>query len=206
MNTARNVPPAQLKALSARWASLAPRERQALSLALGTIGLALVWWVLLAPALQMLRAAPAQHALLDQQLQRMQRLEAEAQRLQADLSPVPVEGADALPAARPDMQRALQESVASQFGTSAQLVLQGERAQLTLKNVPAPALAAWLSQARQNLKVGTVEMKLTAATGPAQAASAQAASAQAAPAPAAANDQHWDGSLVLGLPPAEATP
>ncbi|MNV77947.1 General secretion pathway, M protein [compost metagenome] len=101
------------------------------------------------------------------------------------------------------MQGALQESVTSQLGAGAQLVLQGERAQLTLKNVPAPALAAWLGQARQNLKVGTVEMKLTAATAPAPATSAQAASAKAA-SPTAGSDQRWDGSLVLSLPPAES--
>ncbi len=188
MNTARSP---RLGPWRARWAGLAPRERQSISLAMGTIALALVWWVLLAPALQTLRAAPAQHAALDLQLQRMQRLEAEALRLQADLAPPTAESAGALPAARPDMQRALQDSVSSQLGTGARLVLQGERAQLTLKNVPAPALAAWLGQARQNLKVSTVEMRLTATAGPAQAS---------------ATEPHWDGSLVLALPPAEATP
>jgi general secretion pathway protein M len=187
MNTPRN---ARVAALRARWSSLAPRERQALALAAGTVGLALLWWVLLAPALQTLRAAPARHALLDQQLQRMQRLEAEAQRLQAELPPPSTESPNALPAPRPDLQRGLQESVTTQLGAGARLVLQGERAQLTLKNVPAPALAAWLGQARQNLRVGAVEMRLTAAAG-------------AAP---ATNDQRWDGTLVLGLPPAEAAP
>ncbi|MCD2512883.1 type II secretion system protein GspM [Comamonas endophytica] len=187
MNTPRKV---RLDALRARWSALAPRERQALALAAGTVGLALLWWVLLAPALQTLRAAPAQHALLDQQLQRMQRLEAEALRLQADLPPPAIESPNALPAPRPDLQRALQESVTAQLGAGARLVLQGERAQLTLKSVPAPALAAWLGQARQNLRVGTLEMRLTAAAGVAPGA----------------NDQQWDGSLVLGLPPAEAAP
>lgn len=187
MNPPRN---ARLDAWRARWSSLAPRERQSLALAAGTVGLALLWWVLLAPALQTLRAAPAQHALLDQQLQRMQRLEAEALRLQADLPPPSIDSPNALPAPRPDLQRALQESVGNQLGAGARLVLQGERAQLTLKNVPAPALAAWLGQARQNLRVGTLEMRLTAAT---------AAAAGAA-------DQRWDGSLVLTLPPAEGTP
>jgi len=198
MNTARTP---RLNALQARWATLAPRERLSLTLAMGTVGLALAWWVLLAPALQTLRAAPAQHAALDQQLQRMQRLEAEARRLQAELPPPPADSPDALAPPRPDLQRALQESVSGQLGAGAQLVLQGERAQLTLKNVPAPALAAWLGQARQNLKVTTVEMKLSAATAPAAAASAAAASAAAA---SATNDQRWDGSLVLSLPPAEA--
>lgn len=186
MNTAR---PSRLSAWQARWAGLAPRERQALSLATGTIALALAWWVLLAPALQTLRAAPAQHAALDQQLQRMQRLEAEALRLQADLPPPTAESPGALLAPRPDLQRSLQESVSSQLGPGARLVLQGERAQLTLKNIPAPALAAWLGQARQNLKVSTVEMRLTVTAGP-----------------ASAGEPHWDGSLVLALPAAEATP
>ncbi|WP_159910872.1 type II secretion system protein GspM [Pantoea sp. 18069] len=188
MNTARSPRPSTWQT---RWSALAPRERQALSLASGTIALALVWWVLLAPALQTLRAAPAQHAALDLQLQRMQRLEAEALRLQADLPPPITESPGALPAPRPDMQRALQESVSGQLGAGARLVLQGERAQLTLKNVPAPALAAWLGQARQNLKVSTVEMRLTATTGPAEAG---------------ASEPHWDGSLVLALPPAESAP
>lgn len=187
MNTARSP---RLGAWQARWAGLAPRERQALSLASGTIALALVWWLLLAPALQTLRAAPAQHAALDLQLQRMQRLEAEALRLQAELPAPTADSAGALPA-RPDLQRALQESVSAQLGAGARLVLQGERAQLTLKNVPAPALASWLGQARQNLKVSVVEMRLTATAGPAQAS---------------ATESHWDGSLVLALPPAEATP
>jgi general secretion pathway protein M len=188
MNTARSSP---LGAWQARWAGLAPRERQALSFASGPIALALVWWLLLAPALQTLRAAPAQHAALDLQLQRMQRLEAEALRLQADLPAPTADSAAALPAARPDLQRALQESVSAQLGAGARLVLQGERAQLTLKNVSAPALASWLGQARQNLKVSVVEMRLTATAGPAQASAAES---------------HWDGSLVLALPPAEATP
>lgn len=187
MNTARSP---RLGAWQARWAGLAPRERQALSLAAGTIAVALAWWLLLAPALQTLRAAPARHAALDLQLQRMQRLEAEALRLQAELPPPAAESAGALPAARPDLQRALQDSVSSQLGPSARLVLQGERAQLTLKNTPAAALATWLGQARQNLKVSTVEMRLTATAGPAQAS---------------ASEPHWDGSLVLTLPLAEAT-
>lgn len=189
MNTARNP---RANPWQARWASLAARERLSISLATATIGLALAWWVLLAPALQTLRAAPARHAVLDLQLQRMQRLAAEARRLQAELPPPASQTPDALPAPRPDLQRALQESVSGQLGAGAQLVLQGERAQLTLKNVPAPALAAWLGQARQNLKVGTLEMRLTAA--PMQSAAA------------GASDQHWDGSLVLGLPPAESAP
>ncbi|WP_225981021.1 type II secretion system protein GspM, partial [Paracidovorax avenae] len=60
------------EALRARWKTLAPRE-QSLVLAAGTVvAVALLWWVALAPALRTLREAPAQHAALDAQLQRMQ--------------------------------------------------------------------------------------------------------------------------------------
>ncbi|WP_225976039.1 type II secretion system protein GspM, partial [Paracidovorax avenae] len=71
------------EALRARWKTLAPRE-QSLVLAAGTVvAVALLWWVALAPALRTLREAPAQHAALDAQLQRMQALQSEALQLQA---------------------------------------------------------------------------------------------------------------------------
>ncbi len=183
---------ARLSAWRTHWTGLAPRERQALLLATGTLGLALAWWLLLAPALQTLRQAPSQHAALDQKLLQMQRLQAEAQRLQAHLPAPTAPGAMPLP--KPDIPRSLQESVREQLGAGAQLVVQGERAQLTLQNIPAHALAAWLAQTRQNLKVNVVEMRLTAAQ----------PSATARPDQTRSNDQQWDGSLVLGLPLAEA--
>lgn len=181
----------------AQWTGLAARERQALLLAAAALGAGLLWWVLLAPALQTLRQAPAQHAALDQQLLRMQRLQAEAQRLLADMPP-PLPGAQDGLATPADVPTRLKESV-QQLGTGAQLTLQGERAMLTLKGVPANALAAWLGQVRQNLKVNTLEMKLTAAAPP---ATASAASAKPGP----AGDPRWDGSLVLGLPQSGSAP
>lgn len=181
---------AHLKAWRAQWNGLAARERQALLLAAATLGAGLLWWVLLAPALQTLRQAPAQHAALDQQLLRMQRLQAEAQRLLADMPP-PLPGAQDGLATPADVPTRLKESV-QQLGTGAQLTLQGERAMLTLKSVPADALAGWLSQVRQNLKVNTLEMKLTASAPSVK--------------PAPAGDPRWDGSLVLGLPPPGSAP
>ena len=187
---------ARLNAWRAQWARLAARERQALLLAAGTLGLALAWWVLLAPALQTLRQAPARHAALDQQLLRMQRLQAEALRLQADMPP-PLPGAQDGLATPADMPSRLRESVQRALGAGAQITLQGERAQITLKNVPASALAAWLDQARQNLRVNTLEMRLTAAVPPAPTSGRPAADT---------GERHWDGSLVLGLPPSEGAP
>ena len=69
------VPPA-LAALRAHWARMAPREQSLVLAAAAVVGLALLWWVLLAPALQQLRGSGARHAAVDAQLQRMQALQA----------------------------------------------------------------------------------------------------------------------------------
>ena len=79
-NTAPSSPP-RTAALAARWQALAPREQTLVLAAGGLVLLALLWWLALAPALQTLRTAPARHAALDQQVQRMQPLQAEAQQL-----------------------------------------------------------------------------------------------------------------------------
>jgi type II secretory pathway component PulM len=42
-------------ALTARWAQLAPREKLLVGTAAAVVGVALLWWVGLAPALQTLR-------------------------------------------------------------------------------------------------------------------------------------------------------
>ncbi|MFT4243411.1 MAG: type II secretion system protein GspM, partial [Acidovorax sp.] len=70
-------------ALRARWQALAPREQALVLSAAALVALALLWWLAVAPALATLRAAPARHAALDAELQRMQTLQAEARQLQA---------------------------------------------------------------------------------------------------------------------------
>ena len=72
-----------LKQLQARWASLEARERRLVAICAALVGLALVWWIVLAPALKTLRQAPAEHARLDAQLQQMTTLQAQAKALQS---------------------------------------------------------------------------------------------------------------------------
>lgn len=177
--------------LRARWQALAPRE-QNLVLAAGTVvALALLWWVALSPALTTLRAAPARHAALDAQLQRMQGLQAEAQALQA------------APRSSPgDAVGTLRSALTQRLGATAQLNVVGDRATVTLKGAPADALAQWLAQARSNARATPVEARLARST----AAVAGSTTAPAAPAalgsnPAAAMPR-WDGTLVLALPAA----
>lgn len=141
-----NLPPN----VQAHWSRLAPREKNGVLLAAALLSLALLWWVLLAPALQTWRVAEAQHRRLDAQLQKMQSLQAQARTLQSQ----PRLGPD-------DVLRALNASVKQQLGAAAQLSVSGERATVTLKGASAEALAQWLMQTRINAHVLPAEARLT---------------------------------------------
>jgi general secretion pathway protein M len=191
---ARELP--ALQAVRAGWTRLAPRERMLVSAAATMLGLALFWWIALAPALQTLRGAEARHRALDAQEQRMLDLRAQAQALQSQPR-IPTDQA----------RRALEAGVAQQFGAAAQVSVLGERATVTLRGVSAQALAEWLAQARTTAHALPVESHLTrsAAVRAASAAPqagipgilpAGASAARAATAP----DVRWDGSVVLQLP------
>lgn len=125
--------------LKARWALLGARERTVLRLAAAVIGLALIWWVLLAPAITTLSGAGQQHQRLDAQLVRMQYLQAQVQALQKRPR---INAADAV--------RALEQSVRQQLDASAQLQINGAQATVTVKNLPADKLSQWLPQVRLN--------------------------------------------------------
>jgi len=126
-----------MKALQHYWNSLAARERALILAAALLIGTAAVWQLLLAPALQTLRQAPARHAALDAQWQRMQALQAQVQQLQQ--APRTHTG---------DTLQALQSSLARELGSSAELTSNGPQVTITFTNTPANALAQWLAQVR----------------------------------------------------------
>lgn len=172
--------------LQARWKALAPRE-QSLVLAAGAIvALALLWWVALAPALATLRNAPARHAELDTQMQRMLALQAEAQQLQS------------APRSNPkDSAGTLRTALTQRLGPAGQLNVVGDRVTVVLKGAPADGLAQWLAQARSNAHASPVEARLVrSVAAPAPATAAGAATLGAAPSGA----PRWDGTLVLALP------
>lgn len=157
------IPPS----IQARWQGLAPREKMLAAAAAGLVALALLWWLLIAPPLAVLRGSDAQHAALDTQIQRMRALQAQAQSLQSQ----PRMNQD-------ESLRLLETSVRDRLGTSARLVVMGERATVTLSAAPPEALARWLQQARANARAVPSEARLTrGATG------------------------GWDGTVVLTLPP-----
>ncbi len=139
-----------MKALAARWAALAPRERVLVAAAATVVGVALLWWVALAPALTTLRSADAAHRSLDAQLERMLRLQTQAQAMQAQ------------PRQNPDeAMRQLENAIRQQLGTAGRYSIAGERVTLTLTGVPSPVLAQWLAQVRVNARAIPTEARLT---------------------------------------------
>lgn len=160
----------QLQTLQIRWNALNARDKLGLYLIAAVLGLALLWGVLLAPAVRTLRSADAEHRRLDAQLQQMRRLQAQAQALQAQ------------PRIRRDEAvRALEQSVKQWLGANAQLSVNGERATLTVKGVSPESLVQWFAQARINAHAALKEARLMRNSPP--------------NAPAA-----WDGTLLLALP------
>ena len=166
--------------LQRRWNSLLPREKTLAQVTAAVIGVALLWWLAVAPALQTLRTANTRHQALDTQLQQMKRLQAQAQQLQTQ----PKIGAD-------ESLRALEASVKQRLGTGGQLNVAGDRATVTLKAVPAEAIAPWLAQVRTNARALPVEARLVRSTAPVATKPGEAALPPSA---------RWDGTVVLTLP------
>lgn len=148
----------------ARWQTLSPREQRGIS-ALGTLlGALLFWSVAIAPALHTLRDSDYRRTHIGQQQAHMLALQAQAQTLQTRT-----------PLSRDEALRSLQSLTP---GAQMQLSVQGDRVTVQLKAVPAPTLASWLTQARNQAQALPVEVHLTRS----------------------ANTMTWEGSLVLRLP------
>ncbi len=176
------------------WSGLAAREQRMVTVAAVVIGLALLWLIAIAPALQTLRATQGQHAQIDAQLQSMQSLAAQAKVLRTQRS-----------LSNEESQRNLENSVKQTFGTNASLTINDGRASLTLKGVNPDALALWLSQARINARVVPSEARLQRSASkpvapPVALGSASTPNVATAASTPAVSPVQWDGVLVLALP------
>jgi general secretion pathway protein M len=137
-----------LRQLQVRWRGMPAREQRLALLALIVVSLGFLWWLALAPALAVLKAAPAQHRTLDGQLQQMQSLQAQAKVLQAQ------------PMLSANETRLALEAALKPFGSAAQMTVQLDRVTVTLKAASAAALAQWLATARQNAHVAPAQAHL----------------------------------------------
>lgn len=138
-------------AVVAWWRGLASRERTGLTVAVLVLLAYLLWALAVGPALHSLARAPAEHDLLDAQYQTMQRLAAESQQLRAT------------PALPQDAAVAALKAATERLGTSGRLMLQGERAVLSVNGVGPQALRDWLAEARSGARARPIEANLTRA-------------------------------------------
>ena len=150
MNAGAPALPAQ--ALAA-WRSLAPRERRGMSIAGVAVALFVVWSLLIGPAWRTLSSAPAQLDQLEAELQRMQRLAAQAQELRG-AAPV-----------LPDQATAALQAATARLGTTAKISMLGDRATLTLNGTPPDQLRSWLGEARSAARARPVEAQLSQSGG-----------------------------------------
>jgi general secretion pathway protein M len=139
-----------MKELRSHWAGLAPREQALVGGAALLVGIALVWWIALAPAIATLRSADEQHRVVDTQLQQMRRLQAQAKAMQSQ----PRQPHD-------EAMRQLEAAIHQSLGVSARYTIAGDRVTITLANTPAQGLAQWLSEVRTNARAIPGEAKLT---------------------------------------------
>lgn len=139
--------------LRTRWQALALRERRMVTAAAGVLLAAFLWFVAIAPAAKVVRAAPAQLAALDAQFQAMQRDAAEARTLR---TATPVSAAQSSAALR---------AATESLGGAGRLALSGDRATLTLTSASATQLREWLADARSTARARVVEANLTQTAG-----------------------------------------
>ncbi len=143
----------RLAPVKAWWAGLALRERRLVQVLGAALVLLFVVMLLVQPALRTVRSAPAQLDALDADLQSMQRLAAEARELR---STPPVDTAQS---------GAALKAASDRLGNKAQLVLQNDRAVLTLNSVGTEQLRSWLAEVRSGARARPLEANLTRGAG-----------------------------------------
>jgi general secretion pathway protein M len=124
------------------WATRAPREQSALTVAGSVLALALLWWIGIAPAWRSLQRAQQQTPMLQAQLASMRSLQAEARGLQALPAP-----------SRAAALQALHSVSQSTLGGLATIAAQGPHAIVTVRNASPQALAQWLAQVRSDARL-----------------------------------------------------
>lgn len=139
---------AMLHTLQAKWAQLGRREQRGIAIAATVVFGALLWGVLLAPAIRVLQKAPLQHQALDAQMDRMLLLQMRARALQ---NQSPLSSAEAV--------AALQATVAK-LGSGVTARVLGDQMTVRFKQLGAQELAAWLAQPGGAVDIRPTEVHL----------------------------------------------
>jgi general secretion pathway protein M len=140
------TPLASLRAQTlAWWNGLAARERGGAALAMSAVGLLLLWAIAVQPALRTLREVPPKLDQLDTELQKMHQLAFESRNLRA------------IPTVAPGQAAAALQTATERLGEKAHILVQNNRATLTLNDLQGDALAGWLAEARSIARARPVE-------------------------------------------------
>jgi general secretion pathway protein M len=137
--------------LRQRWAVMTQRERSLVVGAGALLGLALLWFIALRPALQTWQQVPPQARLLEAQWLEMQRLASETRELKGQTPVNAAQSAQALKAA------------SDRLGSQARLSVIGDRATLTLMGATPEQLRTWLAEARSGARARPVELQVSRA-------------------------------------------
>jgi general secretion pathway protein M len=130
------------------WHARALRERQAVTVVGLVVGFFVIWSSVVQPALNTVRTSPAQLDKLEMQHQKMQQVAAESASLRGAPRVSSTQAVQALKAA------------SERLGDKAKLVVQGDRATLTLTNLSPDALRGWLIEVRAGARARPVEVQL----------------------------------------------
>ncbi len=131
-----------------RWQSLSSRERLGVGVAMSALGVLLLWFVAVAPALRTLRETPPQRDRLEAQFATMQRQAGEAQTLRAQ------------PGISLNQAQTALTAATERLSSKARLVITGDRATITFTGIEGPALLAWLGEVRSGARARPVEAQL----------------------------------------------
>jgi general secretion pathway protein M len=149
MSTAAAPVPSDLRGqLQQRWSAFAPRERVLVGVMAAALAFLVVWLIAVRPAWRTLTLAPAQRAQADAQLFEMQALATEAKQLRA------------LPPVQQGQAEMVLKSATERLGAKGKLVMQAERATLTLTGATGEDIRQWLTEARGGARARPIEATL----------------------------------------------
>ena len=134
-------------------ATRSPREQNGIQLALGLLGLWLLWSVAVAPAWELLRHSQAKREQLNHQTALMQQLQQQAQWLRQQTAVSPEQAAQSL------------QSLSASLGKPISFRRQGLNVSLSFKDASPASLAEFLAQARGQAHTQVLEAHVQQANG-----------------------------------------
>ncbi len=126
--------------LKAAYDALSVREKTIVGFAIFLVLFAFIWLVLISPALQTLKTAPAQHLVLDQEIQAIQKMALEAKSIQAEPQEMPANFELSL--------KSLSENI---LPGKTNISTSGDRVTIALNGVSGQSLSQWLEAIRTEL-------------------------------------------------------